>query len=86
MNHKELIAALAEASETDSKTATAMLTALTDLVLERVGSGGGRGDHTEAGEVLTRRQSSASRSQPANWRAASYTCKTLSQDHANKGV
>ena len=85
MNHKELIAALAEASETDSKTATAMLTALTDLVLERVGSGG-RGDHTEAGEVLTRRQSSASRTQPANWRAASYTCKTRSQDHANKGV
>ena len=39
MNHKELIAALAEASETDSKTAAAMLSALTDLVLERVGSG-----------------------------------------------
>jgi|LakMenE18May11ns_1017448.scaffolds.fasta_scaffold9915797_2 DNA-binding protein HU-beta len=39
MNHKELISALAEASKTDSKTASAVLSALTDLLLERVGAG-----------------------------------------------
>jgi DNA-binding protein HU-beta len=39
MNHKELISELAEASETDSKTAAAVLSALTDLLLERVGAG-----------------------------------------------
>lgn len=39
MNQKELIAALAEASGADSKNAAAMISALTDIILERVGSG-----------------------------------------------
>ena len=39
MNQKELISALAKASGTDSKNAAAMIPALTDIILERVGSG-----------------------------------------------